>query len=661
MDVIDSKPAETLEETNLDVKMVAAVDPIKPVQIQPIEEMLGSVTTYNNIDGSDVFGNSKNIQQLRTSARVFKKMKLDSAQAVPTVQTPEKKDTSEVKSEVKKPLRPSWSQEDKDIFFEALNEYGKDFEAIQQHINNKFKKKSLPDSVVKTKDQIRHFYYRTWHKVAKHLKFSDDIKKPTQELYALVNYGELRKKVGSVSEKVCMKLNELICRGSLQLRVRGKTIRVKTPMCRALRRLNELDEKHEDLKLPTRVLVELRPKNMESWLKVQFMAQNPRVRVSLPLQKRVSALLNCMNTRWKTQVARSYEKVLNSVNNVTSECIDETACEDHKAILSPQLRLAPKSDSPVEVPTINLSEYLTSQRICLNAYEERIGVKISSEQLWQSSNTAFKGGGKLTKKAAAKRQRNESTCDKKHEEEKLNNNKTESEMDVDNPMTVNEVVDNAVNTILALQSDMEIVNLKEEVKEEKVDEVKEDKKLDVTKIKTGWTLDDCGTLTIGELYLMFGQDSKLTLEYSWDPPNKLKTEQEESELLQPEPDTKTPNELSTTLKKLLSVAKLHYSKEKVHCPCGHVCGGPKTPSASRQKSIAAKTNQKTISESHEKIPVSKSNIEAPKTTPQSQNCMRNVTIKQDSVFRRPSIYPGNGSSSESFRAQLDVSKKIVFQ
>lgn len=72
-------------------------------------------------------------------------------------------------------MRPSWSQEDKDIFFEALNEYGKDFEAIQQHINNKFKKKSLPDSVVKTKDQVRHFYYRTWHKVSKHLKFSEGI------------------------------------------------------------------------------------------------------------------------------------------------------------------------------------------------------------------------------------------------------------------------------------------------------------------------------------------------------------------------------------------------------------------------------------------------------------------------------------------------------
>lgn len=50
----------------------------------PIEELLGSVTTYNNVEGSE----SKSLQ-LRTSARVFKKMKLDSANAVVII--PEKK------------------------------------------------------------------------------------------------------------------------------------------------------------------------------------------------------------------------------------------------------------------------------------------------------------------------------------------------------------------------------------------------------------------------------------------------------------------------------------------------------------------------------------------------------------------------------------------
>lgn len=142
----------------------------------PIEELLGSVTTYNNVDGSETKS-----QQLRTSARVFKKMKLDSANAAaappPQPPVPEKKESPPAKEEVKppetkKPFRTLWSPEDKSLFFEALNEYGKDFEQIHLYISNKLKKKGVSESVIKTKEQIRHLYYRTWHKISKHLKFS---------------------------------------------------------------------------------------------------------------------------------------------------------------------------------------------------------------------------------------------------------------------------------------------------------------------------------------------------------------------------------------------------------------------------------------------------------------------------------------------------------
>jgi len=56
-----------------------------------------------------------------------------------------------------------------------------------------------------------------------------------------VNYGEIRKKVGFCTEKImCMKLNELVYKGTIQIRVKGKTLRIKTPICRALRKLNRL-------------------------------------------------------------------------------------------------------------------------------------------------------------------------------------------------------------------------------------------------------------------------------------------------------------------------------------------------------------------------------------------------------------------------------------
>jgi hypothetical protein len=63
-----------------------------------------------------------------------------------------------------------WSVEDKNTFFEALNEYGKDFDAIQAHFAVKLKKKSSQEA--KNKDQVRHFYYRNWHKISKFIKFS---------------------------------------------------------------------------------------------------------------------------------------------------------------------------------------------------------------------------------------------------------------------------------------------------------------------------------------------------------------------------------------------------------------------------------------------------------------------------------------------------------
>lgn len=109
----------------------------------------------------------------------------------------------------------SWSAEDKNSFFEGLYEvsaymffmmgsysclfffhrfvvivhllilfscsllcrsclqHGKDFEAIQNNIAMKYKKRGKPAHMVKNKEQVRHFYYRTWHKISKHIDFAN--------------------------------------------------------------------------------------------------------------------------------------------------------------------------------------------------------------------------------------------------------------------------------------------------------------------------------------------------------------------------------------------------------------------------------------------------------------------------------------------------------
>lgn len=78
----------------------------------------------------------------------------------------------EIKPEIRGPFRP-WPQEQIKLFFEALNENGKDFEAIHTYINSKLKKRNLPEPVLKTKEQVRCFYNRMWHKISKHIKFSE--------------------------------------------------------------------------------------------------------------------------------------------------------------------------------------------------------------------------------------------------------------------------------------------------------------------------------------------------------------------------------------------------------------------------------------------------------------------------------------------------------
>lgn len=64
--------------------------------------------------------------------------------------------------------------------------------------------------------------------------------------------------------------------------------------------ISNIVENQEDLKLPTRVLVELKPKDMNSWMKVQSLAQNPLLRIAVPLQKRLSSLMSSLKEKWKS-------------------------------------------------------------------------------------------------------------------------------------------------------------------------------------------------------------------------------------------------------------------------------------------------------------------------------------------------------------------------
>lgn len=135
----------------------------------------------------------------------------------------------------------------------------------------------------------------------------------------------------------------------------------------------------------------------------------------------------------------------------------------------------------------------------------------------------------------------------------------------------------------------------------------------IHKIRKGWTIFNVGDMTIGDLYIMFGQDSKVRLEYRWISPIQqieIKTEATKiaqksdgmtndtdkditdddiksdgvmigaigtttDDIVETKPfniEVKPKNSLSNKLKQLLSLATMmEKTKRKTSCACGHYC------------------------------------------------------------------------------------------
>ncbi|KAL0879782.1 hypothetical protein ABMA27_003493 [Loxostege sticticalis] len=422
-----------------------AMSPTPPAAEPERTELLGSLTTQ---------------QQQRTSARVIKKLRLEPVvdkdkkskrpdgqpDDLTECETPNKIDDKDplkfptVKQRMPKAL---WSTDEKNLFFEALNEYGKDFDAITAYICAKMKKKGMPDVNLKTKTQVSHFYYRTWHKLSKHVHFDENVKKVAQELYALINYGELRKKLSCVSEKTCARLGEMVRCGSIAVRARGRNLRVRTPACRALRNLNQITERLYYSRVCGRACCVLRARDAGAWARVQAAAHNPRAHVALPLRTRLAALIHALSERWTPP---SYYKPESAT---TDKFVDEQSKEmdegseaavdrdeeihlnmetdrmivqEQKLLKKPVLHVGPKPNAEIHLPVVNPSEQLSSQKICFSSYLERM-----------CSQRPDKDGG--SKIRTPKRQRKDSTTEKDKEAEQK---KFKSDDDVNKLMHIDE-------------------------------------------------------------------------------------------------------------------------------------------------------------------------------------------------------------------------------
>eukprot|EP00092_Neocalanus_flemingeri_P013394 GFUD01014438.1.p1 GENE.GFUD01014438.1~~GFUD01014438.1.p1 ORF type:complete len:956 (-),score=217.93 GFUD01014438.1:178-3045(-) len=272
--------------------------------------------------------------------RISKRSVKKSSKRGKVIEAPIELEEEDVGSKNKRRTWERWSAEDTYIFFEGLNEYGKDFDKLQSHFKSKYKnKRNLPEHYIKNKNQIRHFYYRTWHKILGFISFSKELKNNTKELYGLINYGELWKKIGgTVDEKFGAKLDDMVQKGSATVKIKGKTQRVKTPVCRALKKINNkgesLPKPKNKSKLPSKVVIELRPRDTCDWCRIQKMAQNPHIRVSMGIQRRLGSLINCLEKKWRTHDTK-VKTIITSSQEETSDGESYTSNQGGVLVLLP--------------------------------------------------------------------------------------------------------------------------------------------------------------------------------------------------------------------------------------------------------------------------------------------------------------------------------------
>ena len=200
----------------------------------------------------------------------------------------------------------SWAKADKDLFFEAVSEFGKDFDKICSFMDKKVKTrgKSVKDCEPRNKDQIRYFYYRTWKQISKAVSLQpSESKRIHHEIYCMICYGELRKKFRGFGKKDLKKLDDLVRTGSTTVRHKGRKIRIKPPNCRFLKKLSDDEDKsaREQGAIPENIDVELYPRTNREWTMAQKLAFNPRIRLNgLPITLKVKSLMKLLLRRFDT-------------------------------------------------------------------------------------------------------------------------------------------------------------------------------------------------------------------------------------------------------------------------------------------------------------------------------------------------------------------------
>lgn len=196
------------------------------------------------------------------------------------------------------------------------------------------------------------------------------------------------------------------------------------------------------------------------------------------------------------------------------------------------IRVAPPEGCKISIPIVNLGEYLTSNSVSLNSYEKRLGLKSSRMELL---GVAKKG---IKKNKIDKKSRVEENCTM------ADNNAEDAD---------------AAEPGSSVSEKLPTINCNEKSgAEQHAEPNRFPGRETVERIREGWNVDEANTITVGDLFLMFGRESKITLEYWWD--WNLQSQRDGQSAATSVRD----NNQCLMLQKLLSIAKHSYDTSKVY-------------------------------------------------------------------------------------------------
>ncbi|MEN2499068.1 MAG: chromatin binding [Marteilia pararefringens] len=168
---------------------------------------------------------------------------------------------------------PPSSLIDRTLFLNCFLESGRSFENLMNLYNSR-SRKIHNQYIKKTINQVKHYYYNTWYKIANFVKEIITIDRLTLEILSMTNYAILCKL--SIEENAGNVLNDLVMYGQVNFKYKGKNYSCRTPNCKALK--NHLYSLISDGgKIPQNFDIYLLPYTNLSWNFIQSLALNPRL------------------------------------------------------------------------------------------------------------------------------------------------------------------------------------------------------------------------------------------------------------------------------------------------------------------------------------------------------------------------------------------------